>query len=118
VVGLAKRLEEVFFPGDTASVLIPRTSSSLQLIQRTRDEAHRFAVAFQRKQRQLKTLHSELMDIPGIGEQSVRKLLKAFGSVKQVKAAAETDLAEVLGPALAARIRAYFAPDTGQRVER
>jgi excinuclease ABC subunit C len=118
VVGLAKRLEEVFFPGDTASVLIPRTSSSLQLIQRTRDEAHRFAVAFQRKQRQLKTLHSELMDIPGIGEQSVRKLLKAFGSVKQVKAATETDLAEVLGPALAARIRAYFAPDTGQRVER
>lgn len=118
VVGLAKRLEEVFFPGDTAAVLIPRTSSSLQLIQRTRDEAHRFAVTFQRKQRQLKTLHSELMDIPGVGEKSVRKLLKAFGSVKQVKAATETELAAVVGPALAARLRAFYTSEAAQRSER
>ncbi len=108
VVGLAKRLEEVFFPGDTDAVVIPRTSSSLQLLQRVRNEAHRFAVTFQRKQRQKKTLHSELMDIPGVGDKSVRKLLKAFGSVKQVKAAPGEALSAVVGPAMAARIRAYF----------
>lgn len=108
VVGLAKRLEEVFFPGDSEAKLIPRTSSSLQLLQRIRNEAHRFAVTFQRKQRQLKTLHSELMDIPGVGEKSVRKLLKTFGSVKKVKATEEAALAEVVGPALAKKVRGYF----------
>lgn len=108
VVGLAKRLEEVFFPGDTDAVVIPRTSSSLQLLQRVRNEAHRFAVTFQRKQRRTKTLHSELMDIPGVGAKSVRKLLKAFGSVKKVKAAPNEALAAVVGPAMTAKIRAYF----------
>ncbi|RMF63942.1 MAG: excinuclease ABC subunit C, partial [Bacteroidetes bacterium] len=113
VVGLAKRLEEVFFPGDRDSVVIPRTSSSLQLLQRVRNEAHRFAVTFQRKQRQKRTLHSELTAIPGVGEQRVRTLLRTFGSVRRVKAAPEAALAEVVGPALAARIRAHFdARDT------
>ena len=115
VVGLAKRLEEVFFPGDTDAVVIPRTSSSLQLLQRVRNEAHRFAVTFQRKQRRMKTLHSELMDIPGVGDKSVRKLLKAFGSVKKVKAAPDEALAAVVGPAMTARIRAYF--DEEERAE-
>jgi excinuclease ABC subunit C len=109
VVGLAKRLEEVFFPGDSEAVLIPRTSASLQLLQRIRNEAHRFAVTFQRKQRQLKTLHSELMDIPGVGEKTVRKLLKSFGSVKRVKAASPEALAEAVGPATAQKIQRYFA---------
>ncbi|GIV57618.1 MAG: UvrABC system protein C [Rhodothermaceae bacterium] len=108
IVGLAKRLEEVFFPGDRDSVVIPRTSSSLQLLQRVRNEAHRFAVTFQRKQRQKRTLHSELTAIPGVGEQRVRTLLRTFGSVRRVKAAPEVALAEVVGPALAARIRAHF----------
>ena len=115
VVGLAKRLEEVFFPGDTDAVVIPRTSSSLQLLQRVRNEAHRFAVTFQRKQRRMKTLHSELMDIPGVGDKSVRKLLKAFGSVKKVKAAPDEALAAVVGPAMTARIRAHF--DREERAE-
>ncbi len=108
VVGLAKRLEEVFFPGDTESVLIPRTSSSLQLLQRIRNEAHRFAVTFQRKQRQLKTLHSELMDIPGVGEKTVRKLLSVLGSVKRVKRASLQDLSSVVGQSMAQRIRRHY----------
>lgn len=108
VVGLAKRLEEVFFPGDAEAVIIPRTSSSLQLLQRVRNEAHRFAVTFQRRQRRKQVLHSELMDVPGLGEKRVRRLLQAFGSVRRVKAASEAELAEVVGPAVAARIRTHF----------
>jgi len=107
IVGLAKRLEEVFFPGDSDPVLIPRASASLQLLQRIRNEAHRFAVTFQRKQRRLKTLHSELLDIPGVGEKSVRKLIKQFGSVKKVKAASQEALQEAVGAAMAQRIMAY-----------
>ncbi|HIG73400.1 MAG TPA: excinuclease ABC subunit C, partial [Bacteroidetes bacterium] len=75
VVGLAKRLEEVFFPGEARSTMIPRTSSSLRLIQRCRDEAHRFAVTAQRKQRRIKDLRSELLDIPGVGAKTAQKLL-------------------------------------------
>ena len=106
VVGLAKRLEEVFFPGDTDPRHIARASASLKLLQRARDEAHRFAVMFQRKQRK-KTLHTELHDIPGVGEKTAQKLLKAFGSVKQVKAAPAEALEDVVGKAAAKKIRAY-----------
>ncbi len=113
VVGLAKRLEEVFFPGDTDPKHIARASASLQLLQRVRDEAHRFAVTFQRKQRQKKTLHSALHDVPGVGEKTARKLLKALGSVKRVRDASEEALAEVVGPKTAARIRGYFEEEAG-----
>ncbi|MDX1547912.1 MAG: excinuclease ABC subunit UvrC, partial [Rhodothermales bacterium] len=106
VVGLAKRLEEVFFPGDTDPRHIARTSASLKLLQRARDEAHRFAVTFQRKQRK-KALRTELHDIPGVGEKTAQKLLKAFGSVKQVKAAPVEALEDVVGKAAAKKIRAY-----------
>ncbi len=108
VVGLAKRLEEVFFPGDTESVLIPKTSASLQLLQRVRNEAHRFAVTFQRKQRQLKTLNTELLDISGVGAATARKLLRHFSSVKRVREADETAIAEIAGKAAARRIRQHF----------
>lgn len=114
VVGLAKRLEEVFTPGDTESVMIPRTSSALRLLQRARDEAHRFAVTAQRKQRQKSTLHSELMDIPGVGAKSVQKLLRAFGSVRLVAEATEEALAEVVGPAIASRVHGYFRTQEGK----
>ncbi len=109
VIGLAKRLEEVFFPGDTDSVLIAKTSATLQLLQRTRNEAHRFAVTFQRKQRSKRTLHSELLDIPGIGPQTVRKLIRAFGSVRRVGLASPDDLTETVGQNAAKRIRLHFS---------
>src|SRR5690606_31863936 len=115
VVGLAKRLEEVFTPGRSESVMIRRASSSLRLLKGVRDEAHRFAVTDQRKQRRLKDLHSELMDVPGVGAKSVQKLLTTFGSVKGVRAASEADLAAVVGPAMAQKVRAHFeaAPPSG-----
>ncbi len=114
VVGLAKRLEEVFFPGDSQSVMIPRTSSALRLLQRVRDEAHRFAITAQRKQRAKTTLHSELMDIPGVGAKTVNKLLTTLGSVKRVEAATEEALAEVVGPSLASKVHGYFRTQEGK----
>ena len=108
VVGLAKRLEEVFFPGQSESTVIPRTSSSLRLIQRVRDEAHRFAVTAQRKQRRIKDLRSELLDIPGVGAATAKKLLTQLGSLKAVKAATEAEIAAVTGPAVARNVRQHF----------
>jgi excinuclease ABC subunit C len=108
VVGLAKRLEEVFFPGDQESVMIPRTSASLQLLQRIRNEAHRFAVTFQRKQRTTGTLHSALHEIPGVGEKTARKLLKTFGSVKRVREATFDELAGVIGQKTGEKVFAFF----------
>lgn len=108
VVGLAKRLEEVFFPGDSESIIIPRTSSSLQVLQRIRNEAHRFAITFQKKQRQKKTLRTELVDIPGVGDKTAQRLMKALSSVKRIRTASAEELSAVVGPALAQRIIAYF----------
>jgi len=110
VTGLAKRLEEVFFPGDTDPVFIPKASASLQLLQRIRNEAHRFAITFQRKQRSKHTLHSELLDIEGIGPATVRKLIKSFGSVKRIRETDSSKLEAVVGPAAARRIGDYFRP--------
>ena len=108
VVGLAKRLEEVFFPGQSESTIIPRTSSSLRLIQRCRDEAHRFAVTAQRKQRRIKDLRSELLDVPGVGAKTAQKLLTQLGSTKAVRAATEAEIAAVAGPAVARKVRAFY----------
>ncbi|MEZ4701145.1 MAG: excinuclease ABC subunit UvrC [Rhodothermales bacterium] len=108
VVGLAKRLEEVFFPGDQESVMIPRTSASLQLLQRIRNEAHRFAVTFQRKQRATATLTTVLHDIPGVGEKTARKLLKTFGSVKRTREASFDELAGVVGKKTAEKVFGFL----------
>ena len=108
VIGLAKRLEEVYFPGDSDPVLIARTSGSLQLLQRIRNEAHRFAVTFQRKQRKKRLVHSQLLDIPGVGARSAQKLLRRFGSVKRVREAQLQELQEVVGPALARRVAEFL----------
>jgi excinuclease ABC subunit C len=111
VVGLAKRLEEVFFPQDTEAVLIPKASASLQLLQRVRNEAHRFAVTFQQKQRKRQMLRSELLDIPGIGQKTVQKLLKAFGSLKRIRHATTEELEEVVGKATTRRIVEYYTDE-------
>ena len=108
VVGLAKRLEEVFFPGDTQSVFVAKDSASLQLLQRIRNEAHRFAVTFQRKQRAKSTLHTELEQIEGIGPKTAKKLLRVFGSVKRVKEASEEDLTQEIGTHLARKVATHF----------
>jgi excinuclease ABC subunit C len=85
IIGLAKRLEEVFLPGAHEAQSIPKTPSSIKLQQRVRDEAHRFAITFHRSLRDKRTLKSELEDIKGIGKLTAQKLLKEFGSVEKIK---------------------------------
>ena len=109
VIGLAKRLEEVFQPGETNPYHIAKQSASLQLIQRIRDEAHRFALELQRKQRKRRLLHSELLEVPGIGPKTVQKLIGSFGSVRRVKSADEASLQDVVGRRLANRLQTHFA---------
>ncbi|WP_456407627.1 excinuclease ABC subunit UvrC [Caldithrix abyssi] len=97
VIGLAKRLEEVFVPGEKESRILPEKSSGLRLLQQIRDEAHRFAVTFHRKRRSKRTLHSILDDIPGVGPTRRQKLLRVFGSVKNVAAASKHELMSKAG---------------------
>ncbi|HRE09799.1 MAG TPA: helix-hairpin-helix domain-containing protein, partial [Ignavibacteria bacterium] len=94
IIGLAKRLEEVFLPGASEAQSIPKTSSGIKLLQRVRDEAHRFAITFHRSLRDKRTLRSELEDIKGIGKTTAQKLLKEFGSVDNIKIMVKNDYDE------------------------
>lgn len=109
LASLAKKEELVHRPGAAEPLRIPRSSPVLQLLQRVRDEAHRFAVAYHRALRARRTLQTALTDIPGIGPVTARKLLTAFGSVAAVKAAEEAPLAALVGPSAARRIRVWAA---------
>lgn len=113
LVGLAKRLEEVWLPGDDHPVILPRTSEALYLLQRLRDEAHRFANTFHRERRSRSMTRSALDGIPGLGEARRKALLTRFGSVKKIRAAGADELAETpgIGPALAQRIAAELTPN-------
>ena len=102
VVGLAKRLEEVYFPGGGEPLLIQRGEPALYLLQRVRDEAHRFAVTYHRTLRGKRMVDSVLDDVPGIGETRKRALLRRFGSLKKMREADIEELAEVLPTAVAA----------------
>jgi excinuclease ABC subunit C len=101
VVGIAKRLNEVYFPGDSVPLYIDKNSETLHVIQRLRDEAHRFAITFHRKQRSKGQVHSALDDVPGIGPKTRTLLLKHFKSLKRIREASEEDLAKLIGPAKA-----------------
>ena len=105
VCGLAKRLEEVWRPADQFPLVLPRSSEALFLLQRVRDEAHRVAISYQRTTRK-KSLRSQLLDVPGVGEAMAARLLKSFGSVAAVKGATLEDLCRVpgVGNELAERI--------------
>jgi excinuclease ABC subunit C len=108
IISLAKRLEEVYVPDKSDPVPIPKTSSALRLLQQIRDEAHRFAITFHRSLRDKRTLQTELDLIEGIGKKRAKELLEAFGSVQGVKFATETQLTEIVGEKVAAKIREYF----------
>jgi excinuclease ABC subunit C len=105
---LAKKEELIFQRGREEPIALPRSSPVLQLVQRVRDEAHRFAIGFHRQTRSKRTLHSEVDDISGVGPTRRRKLLSVFGSVRGIRGATEAELAAVVGPATAARVRAHF----------
>ena len=114
LVGLAKRLEELWLPGEDFPVLLPRTSEGLYLLQRVRDEAHRFAITFHRQRRSKAMTASALDGIPGLGEARRKALLTRFGSVKRLRAASVEELVAVpgIGPALAARLAAELGQDS------
>ncbi|MDQ0634026.1 excinuclease ABC subunit C [Arthrobacter pascens] len=116
VVGLAKRLEEVWLPDSDFPVILPRTSQGLYLLQRIRDEAHRFAITFHRQKRGKAMTVSALDGVPGLGESKRKALLAHFGSVKGVKAAsaAELSAAKGIGPALAGAIVEHFSSTGGE----
>jgi excinuclease ABC subunit C len=108
LISLAKREEEIFVVGRSESLRLPRRSPALRVLQQARDEAHRFAITFQRKRRTTRTITSELLRIPGIGERKRRQLLEAFGSLEGVRTAAPEAIAALPGFSLksAAKIQA------------
>ncbi len=109
VVGIAKRLEEIYFPGDSLPLYIDKKSETLKVVQHLRDEAHRFGITHHRNRRSKTQTVSELDSIKGIGEKTATALLRHFGSVKRIREATEADVAAVVGPAKAAIIAAHFA---------
>jgi excinuclease ABC subunit C len=115
VVGLAKRLEEVWLPDSDFPVILPRTSEGLYLLQRIRDEAHRFAISFHRQKRGRAMTVSVLDGVPGLGESKRKALLSEFGSVRKIKAATATELtkAKGIGPSLAEAIVTHFRSGDG-----
>jgi excinuclease ABC subunit C len=107
--GLAKREEEVFVPGRSAPVLLPRSNAGLKLLQRARDEAHRFGLKSHRRARGKRALESPLLAVPGLGPTRVKALLSAFGGAEAVFAATEEAIAAVSGKSVAARIARWRA---------
>ena len=108
MAGLAKEREELFLPGRSDPVVLPATSPALYLVQRLRDEAHRFAITYHRNLRAKRSVRSAFDDLPGVGPKRKRELLKVFGSIKRVRDAPVEQIAAVpgIGPALATRIKA------------
>ena len=112
IIGLAKRLEEVYLPGDSDPQSIPHTSSGLRLLQRIRDEAHRFAITYHRSLREKRTISTELTEIEGIGAKTANKLLIEFGSVENIKEVLKTNysmMEKSAGKKVAARLREYYS---------
>lgn len=105
IIGIAKRLEEIYYPEDPLPLLISKKSPALLLIQRIRDEAHRFAITFHRQKRSKSTFVTEIEEIPGIGKKTADKLLAHFKSVKKIKGASLEELTEVAGKSAAIKIK-------------
>ena len=111
VCGIAKRLEEIWLPGESFPVILPRATDELFLLQRIRDEAHRFAITYQRAKRS-SAIGSTLSEIDGLGDKRVAALLKHFGSAKRLRLATVEEISEVagIGKALAQQIASVLNP--------
>jgi excinuclease ABC subunit C len=107
VVGIAKRLEEIYFPDDSLPLMLSKKSESLRLLQQIRNEAHRFAITFHRAQRSRGFTRSSLTEIPGVGTKTAEKLLVAFGSIKRLKAAPPEAIEALVGRSLAEKVLAW-----------
>ena len=108
IISIAKRLEEIYLPEDAFPIHINKKSKSLMLIQKVRNEAHRFAIAFHRDKRSINSLQTSLRQISGIGSLSCEKLLTAFKSINNIKTASKQEIAKIVGTSKAAAVIAYF----------
>jgi excinuclease ABC subunit C len=109
VIGIAKKLEEIYWPDDPVPLHINKKSESLKLIQHLRNEAHRFGINFHRDKRSASMIHTELMDIKGVGEVSIQKLLSHFGSVKRIREASQEEIESVVNKTIATKVIDHFA---------
>ncbi len=109
VIGIAKKLEEIFFPGDSLPLYINKKSESLKLIQQARNEAHRFAISFHRDQRSKNFLGTQLTNIPGIGKVTSEKMLKHFGSITRIKESDPNEIEKLIGKVNARKVTDFFA---------
>ncbi|AUC16502.1 excinuclease ABC subunit C [Tenacibaculum sp. SZ-18] len=108
IIGIAKRLEEIYYPGDSVPLYLDKKSETLKIIQYLRNEAHRFGITFHRNKRSKSAIQSELEMIPDVGKQTITNLLRKFKSAKRVKNATLQELIEVVGNARAQKIHQYF----------
>ncbi len=112
ILGIAKRLEEIFYPGDSVPLYLDKKSETLKVIQHLRNEAHRFGITHHRDKRSKGALQTSVESIPGIGEKTMVALLKEFKSVKRMAAAPEEAIAKVVGPAKAKKIKEFYSSKT------
>ncbi len=108
IIGIAKRLEELFYPGDSVPLYLDKKSETLKVIQMLRNEAHRFGITFHRDKRSKAALNSSVESIPGIGEKTMIMLVKHFKSVKRLKLATENEISEVVGASKAKKITDFY----------
>jgi excinuclease ABC subunit C len=108
IIGIAKRLEELFYPGDSVPLYLDKKSETLKVIQHLRNEAHRFGITFHRDKRSQTALNSSIETIPGIGEKTMLTLIKYFKSVKRLKLASEKEISEVVGISKAKKITDFY----------
>jgi excinuclease ABC subunit C len=108
IIGIAKRLEELFYPGDSIPLYLDKKSETLKVIQHLRNEAHRFGITFHRDKRSKSALQSSMETIPGIGEKTMQALLKYFKSVKRLKIASQSEISKVIGPSKAKKIYEFY----------
>ncbi len=112
IVGIAKRLEEIYFPGDSVPLYIDKTSETLRVVQHLRDEAHRFGITFHRDLRSKSQIKSKLDEIKGIGPATAGALIRHFKSVKRISEASVQEIAKIVGPAKAKLVKAGLSTET------
>ncbi|WP_378186203.1 excinuclease ABC subunit UvrC [Aquimarina sp. W85] len=114
IIGIAKRLEEIYYPGDTIPLYLDKKSETLKVIQHLRNEAHRFGITFHRQKRSKAALDTELDNIPGVGEKTVIELLKSFRSVKKIQEASLKELTQIVGNSRATKVYNYYLSKKNQ----
>ena len=116
IIGIAKRLEEIYYPGDPYPLYLDKTSETLKVLQHVRDESHRFGITRHRNRRSKNAFKSELDDIPGIGPQTIKELLTIFKSVQKIKSASLEELTDVVGKSRAEKIKVYFSNENNANI--